>query len=67
MISAALALFPADSGQIVNIGSVAGELPPAAAAVYAGTKGAVHSITRSLAKELGRAASASTPSTLVPW
>jgi len=50
---AALALFPAGGGNIVNIGSVAGEMPPPGAAIYVGTKGAVNSITRSLAKELG--------------
>src|SRR5471032_1623320 len=50
---AALALFPAGSGNIINIGSVVGEMPPPGAAIYVGTKGAVNSITRSLAKELG--------------
>lgn len=50
---AAVALFPAGSGNIVNIGSVVGEMPPPGAAIYVGTKGAVNSITRSLAKELG--------------
>jgi len=32
---------------------VVGEMPPPGAAIYVGTKGAVNSITRSLAKELG--------------
>jgi 3-oxoacyl-[acyl-carrier protein] reductase len=50
---AAVAAFPAHGGNIVNIGSVVGELPPAMVSVYAGTKGAVNTITRSLAKELG--------------
>lgn len=50
---AAVALFPAGSGNIINIGSVVGEMPPPGAAIYVGTKGAVNSITRSLAKELG--------------
>jgi 3-oxoacyl-[acyl-carrier protein] reductase len=52
-IKAAVAAFPPEGGNIVNIGSVVGELPPATASVYAGTKGAVNAITRSLAKELG--------------
>jgi 3-oxoacyl-[acyl-carrier protein] reductase len=50
---AAAAMFPAEGGSIVNIGSIVGELPPGGAAVYASTKGAVNTITRSLAKELG--------------
>ena len=50
---AAVAAFPARGGNIVNIGSVVGELPPAMISLYAGTKGAVNTITRSLAKELG--------------
>lgn len=40
-------------GSIINIGSVAATLAPATASAYSGTKGAVDSITRSLAKELG--------------
>jgi 3-oxoacyl-[acyl-carrier protein] reductase len=50
---AALPLFPAEGGSIINIGSVAGEPTPPQSAVYSGTKGAVNSITRVLAKELG--------------
>jgi 3-oxoacyl-[acyl-carrier protein] reductase len=50
---AALAMFPAEGGSVINIGSGAGEQGPALAAVYSGTKGAVNSITRVLAKELG--------------
>jgi 3-oxoacyl-[acyl-carrier protein] reductase len=50
---AALALFPAEGGSIINIGSVAGENAPPMASVYAATKGAVNTITRVLAKELG--------------
>lgn len=50
---AALPLIPSEGGSIVNIGSVVGEIAPPMAAVYAGTKGAVNSITRVLAKELG--------------
>jgi 3-oxoacyl-[acyl-carrier protein] reductase len=49
----AAAMFPPSGGTIINIGSVAGELSPPQGAVYAGTKAAVNSITRSLAKELG--------------
>jgi 3-oxoacyl-[acyl-carrier protein] reductase len=48
---ASLPLFPATGGSIVNISSVASTLAPAASAIYVGTKGAVDSITRSLAKE----------------
>ena len=49
---AAVPLFPTSGGSIVNIGSVVSTLAPPAAAVYVGTKGAVDSITKSLAKEL---------------
>ena len=49
---AALALFPAPGGSIVNIGSVVSTLAPPASALYVGSKGAVSSITKSLAKEL---------------
>jgi 3-oxoacyl-[acyl-carrier protein] reductase len=48
---AALPLFPATGGSIVNISSVVSTLAPAASAIYTGTKGAVDSITKSLAKE----------------
>ena len=48
---AALPLFPATGGSIVNISSVVSTLAPAAASIYVGTKGAVESITKSLAKE----------------
>ncbi len=50
---AALPLFPTEGGSIINIGSVAGELGPPMASAYAGTKGAVNSITHVLARELG--------------
>jgi 3-oxoacyl-[acyl-carrier protein] reductase len=50
---AAVALFPPEGGSIINIGSNAGQEGPAMAAIYSGTKGAVNSITRSLANELG--------------
>jgi 3-oxoacyl-[acyl-carrier protein] reductase len=49
---AAAALFPASGGSIVNIGSVVTALAPPASSVYAGTKAAVETITKSLAKEL---------------
>lgn len=45
--------FPSTGGSIINISSVAGPYPVAGAAVYCATKGAVDSITKSLAKELG--------------
>jgi 3-oxoacyl-[acyl-carrier protein] reductase len=50
---AGVALFPEEGGSVINIGSVASENAPPASAVYSGTKGAVDSITRVLAKELG--------------
>jgi 3-oxoacyl-[acyl-carrier protein] reductase len=50
---AALPHFPAEGGSVVNISSVVSTLAPAAAAVYSSTKGAVDTITKSLAKELG--------------
>lgn len=49
---AALEHFDAKGGSIINIGSVAAA-GVAAGSVYAGTKGAVNSITVSLSKELG--------------
>jgi 3-oxoacyl-[acyl-carrier protein] reductase len=49
---AALPLFPPSGGSVVNISSVASTLAPAMGSVYSGTKGAIDSITRSLAKEL---------------
>ena len=50
---AAVAMFSSEGGSIINIGSVVGELPPPNASVYTATKGAVNTITRGLAKELG--------------
>ena len=41
------------SGSIINLSSIASKTPPATGSVYAGTKGAVDVITRSLAQELG--------------
>jgi 3-oxoacyl-[acyl-carrier protein] reductase len=50
---AAVALFPPEGGSVVNISSVASTLAPATASVYSSTKGAVDTITKALAKELG--------------
>ena len=49
---AALPHFPAKGGSVINISSVVSTLAPAAASVYASTKGAVDTITKTLAKEL---------------
>jgi 3-oxoacyl-[acyl-carrier protein] reductase len=45
--------FGPTGGSIINISSVAATAAPATASVYAATKGAVDTVTRSLAKELG--------------
>jgi 3-oxoacyl-[acyl-carrier protein] reductase len=50
---AALPLFPAEGGSIVNISSVVSTLAPPGASIYSSTKGALDTITKSLAKELG--------------
>jgi len=50
---AALPYFPKEGGSVVNISSIVSSLAPAAAAIYASTKGAVDTITKALAKELG--------------
>jgi 3-oxoacyl-[acyl-carrier protein] reductase len=50
---AAVSLFPAEGGSIINIGSVVSENTPPNSSIYTGTKGAVDAITRVLAKELG--------------
>ena len=50
---AAAALFPEGSGSVINIGSVVSEAAPVGSAVYSGTKGAVDTITRVFARELG--------------
>ena len=42
-----------EGGSVVNISSVAATSAPAMASLYSGTKGAVNSITKSLASELG--------------
>ncbi len=49
---AALPYFPTEGGSVINISSVVSALAPAAASVYASSKGAVDTITKSLAKEL---------------
>jgi 3-oxoacyl-[acyl-carrier protein] reductase len=49
---AAVPLFPAEGGSIINISSVVATLGPAGASVYSATKGAVDTITLSLSKEL---------------
>jgi 3-oxoacyl-[acyl-carrier protein] reductase len=45
--------FGSAGGSIVNISSVVSTLAPANASVYGATKGAVDTVTKSLAKELG--------------
>ncbi len=50
---AAVPLFPAEGGSIINISSVVATLAPANGSVYSATKGAVDTITQSLSKELG--------------
>ena len=42
-----------DGGSIINISSVVSTLAPPGGSVYSGTKGAVDTVTKSLAKELG--------------
>lgn len=49
---AAVPLFPATGGSVVNISSVVSTLAPAGGAIYSATKGAVDTITKTLAKEL---------------
>jgi 3-oxoacyl-[acyl-carrier protein] reductase len=52
-IQEAIAQFGPDGGSIVNIGSVVSVSPTPGSAVYAATKGAVSTLTRALAVELG--------------
>lgn len=52
-IQAALPLFPATGGSIVNIGSRVSSVAPAGSSVSAASKAAVDAITKSLSKELG--------------
>ena len=49
----AVKLFGPSGGSIINIGSVAGTSAPATTTVYSATKGAVDTVTKALAKELG--------------
>lgn len=50
---AALPLFSDKGGSVVNISSVASTFAPPATSIYSATKGAVDTITKALAKELG--------------
>ena len=45
--------FGPDGGSIINISSVASTAAPPGGSVYSATKGAVDTVTKSLAKELG--------------
>ena len=49
---AALPHFPAEGGSVINISSIVSTLAPPGGSVYSSTKGAVDTITKSLAKEL---------------
>jgi 3-oxoacyl-[acyl-carrier protein] reductase len=49
----ALKYFPASGASVINISSLASTLAPPTGSVYSATKGAVDTITLSLAKELG--------------
>jgi 3-oxoacyl-[acyl-carrier protein] reductase len=49
----ALKYFPSTGGNIINISSLVSTLAPPNGSVYSATKGAVDTITASLAKELG--------------
>lgn len=50
---AAVPLFSAEGGSVINIGSVVSTLTPPGTSIYTGTKGAVDAITQVLARELG--------------
>ena len=52
-IKEALAHFSANGGSVINVGSVVSVSPTPGSTVYAATKGAVETITRALAAELG--------------
>jgi 3-oxoacyl-[acyl-carrier protein] reductase len=45
--------FGPEGGNIINISSVAATAAPASGSVYSATKGAIDTVTKSLAKELG--------------
>jgi 3-oxoacyl-[acyl-carrier protein] reductase len=49
----AMKYFGSDGGSVINISSIASTSPTPTAVVYSATKGAVDTITRVLAKELG--------------
>lgn len=49
----ALQYFGNEGGSIINLGSVAAQIPPANAAVYSATKAALDTVTRALSVELG--------------
>jgi 3-oxoacyl-[acyl-carrier protein] reductase len=49
----AVKLFGTSGGSVINISSVVSTYAPATTSVYSATKGAVDTVTRSLAKELG--------------
>ena len=51
---AALKMFSQKSGVIVNMSSVSSKMALAGQSVYSATKGAVHSMTQTMAKELAR-------------
>jgi len=48
----AVKYFPAEGGSVVNISSIASTFAPPTTSIYSGTKGAVDTITKVLAKEL---------------
>lgn len=49
----ALPLFPKTGGSIINLSSIVSTLAPPTASVYSASKGAVDTITKTLAKEFG--------------
>jgi 3-oxoacyl-[acyl-carrier protein] reductase len=49
----ALRYFPRSGGSIINISSIASENPVPNSSLYSATKGAIDTITKALAKELG--------------
>ena len=56
------AMLHEQAGCIINVSSMWGQVGASCEAAYSATKGAVIALTRALAQELGRAASASTAS-----
>ena len=63
----ALPLFGPEGGSVINISSIVSRMGIPGSAIYAGTKGALDTITQVLASELGRARSASIPSIRAWW